>query len=382
MLALKTEKLEGRVEAMADFRKAIEERLSGLNQEIGELRSSIMERDRAVRDVQAGFSRIEEMAEGMEPEKIASQLARKDETIERNQAAIEGLSLKAKQLRADVKANSDILENIKDIKNVIRVVRTLKQKVGKVEDDRRFTSRTAGKIETMFSDLGDKLGEFQSYKEKIAFNEETMHEIMKTVDTFEARLEGTVKKDDLGKLKDSVDTRFEKTVTEMDDKIYDVRKLLESLLDALREGGIKGVLESASKSRLEERFATKNDLDEIRTRLEALRNAARKVVSEKQREFAGEMPRPSGEIPRAPARVAPAGAEKEEGPIAGIKDRVDSLIGQADEAIKAGSMDDARSHYREAVSLFNQLSGAESYDEAVLVFERMNRLYRRLRLYS
>ena len=46
MLLLKTEKIEGKLESIAEGRKALEERMSGLNQEIGELRSSIMEKDR------------------------------------------------------------------------------------------------------------------------------------------------------------------------------------------------------------------------------------------------------------------------------------------------------------------------------------------------
>ncbi|MCK4714764.1 MAG: hypothetical protein KAT35_04260, partial [Candidatus Aenigmarchaeota archaeon] len=39
MILLKTEKLEGKIEAAAEFRESVEERLSGMNQEIGELRS-------------------------------------------------------------------------------------------------------------------------------------------------------------------------------------------------------------------------------------------------------------------------------------------------------------------------------------------------------
>ena len=61
MLLLKTEKLEGRLETMGEFRKAMEERLSVLNQEIGELRSSIMEKDKVLREVQQGFSKIRDM---------------------------------------------------------------------------------------------------------------------------------------------------------------------------------------------------------------------------------------------------------------------------------------------------------------------------------
>jgi uncharacterized phage infection (PIP) family protein YhgE len=400
MLVLKTEKLEGKLEAMADFRKAMEERLSGLNQEIGELRSAIMEKDRIINQIQGGFGKIREAAEGMEPDKIAKQLAAKEEAIEKNQAAIESLVLQAKELRKEIKANSDILEGVRDIKNVSGLVQTLKQKMGKIEEDRKFTSRTAGKIETMFSDLSDKLGEFQSYKEKIGFNEETMHELMKVVDMLETRFDENAKKDDVKRIEGSVDERFERARTEVDDKLYDIRNLIDDLLTALKEGGIKGVLERVGRVNLERTFATKSDVEEIRAKLDKLREATSQTVREKQREFAKKRPKATDALgigrfrkapeapprearPReAPARAAPKERPRQASPVLAIQDRVDSLTEQAEEAVKLGNLDVAKNLYREALSLYNQLNEAESYQEAAALYERIRRLYSRLRIYS
>jgi chromosome segregation ATPase len=388
MLLLKTEKLEGKIEAMADFRKAVEERLSSLNQEIGELRSSILERDKSLREIQEGFAKVREISEGIEPEKITGELAKKDEAIEKNQALIESLTTHIKQLRKDIKANSDVLENIRDIKNLANIIQTLKNKMGKIEEDRKFTSRTAGKIETMFSELSDKLGDFQSYKDKITFNEDTMHEIMKTMDMLETKLEETSKKDDLKKLEGSIDEKFERARTETDDKFYDVRNLIDDLLAALKNAGIKGVLEKVGKVNLERTFATKTDVEEVRTKLESLREAAIETAREKQREFAREGPKPSRQIPEAPLRETPektpAQAQQagQVSPVLGIQDKVDSMIDQAEEAIKMGNLDIARNLYREALSLYNQLNQAESYQEAMVIYDRIKSLYSRLRIYS
>ncbi len=465
MLILKTEKLDGKIEAMADYRKAVDERLSGLNQEIGELRSSVMERDRVIRDVQKGFSKIEEMAEGMEPEKITRQLTKKDESIEKNQAAIEALAAQIKQLRKDTKANSSILEGVREIKNIENIVQMLNQKMGKIDDDRKFTSRTAGKIEAMFSDVSDKLGEFQSYKDKIAFNEETMHEIMKVVDMLETRFDETTKKDDLKKLEGSVEEGFEKVRTEGDDKLYELKKLMDNLLTALKESGMRGVLESVGKSRLDKMFATKDDLEEIGAKLDMLREATAQTVREKQIELAGERPtpdtkvsipavgrqqtprvsRPAREIPQAPVpekpkpregpekappkkepvkksrgRIPPAPVRKEAppskepvkgpwkripptpargeampqpgpeekppssriSPILAVEDSMDSLMEQIEEAIKRGNLEIAKKLYRETLSLYDQLNEAENYQDVTVLYDRIKRLYSRLRIYT
>jgi chromosome segregation ATPase len=371
LLILKTEKLEGKIEALEDLRTSVEERISGLNEEIGELRSSIMEKDKAIREVQTGFAKIRDLAENLEPERIESQLAKKDEEIEKNMAQIESLSVKIDAMRKDVKKNSGVIENIRDIENLIRMMKNLKEKLARVEEERKFTSRTAGKIETMFADLSDKLGEFQSYKDKIAFNEETMHEIMKSLDMLETRFDETSKKDDIKKLESRVDKKFEKMKTESEDRIYDLKKMLDELLTSLKHGGMKGMLEKVGKVNLERMFASRGDLEEIRTKLDLLRDTSMKTAREKQAEFGI-----SRRIPKAPPRGA------RPGPVMGIQDRVDSILDQAEEAIKLGNHDLARNLYRQALSLYNQLNQAESYQEAVKLYEKIRHLYSRLRIYA
>ncbi len=430
MLLLKTEKLEGKIESVADSRKAVDERLSEINQEIGELRSSIMEKDRIIREVQTGFGKIRDVADGMEPEKIAGQLAAKEEIIEKNQAGIESLGMQVKQMRKDIKANSGMLDGIRDIKNMDNLVQTIKQKMERIENDRKFTSRTAGKIETMFSDVSDKLGEFQGYKDKIAFNEETMHEIMKSMDTLEARFDATAKKDELKRAEGSIDKRFEGMRTEHDDRLYELKKVVDNLLTTLRESGIKGVLESVSKSNLDKMFAARSDVEEIRTSLDMLREATGRAAREKQSEFALERPgarpdgrrapqqataggqRPKQKIPGAAVREGPTAgraaemniperpasgkqqpgvippapsrgaAPPQSNPVIGIENRVDSVIMQAEEAIKKGDLTVARRLYKEGLSMYGMLNRAESCQEAAVMYGRMKRLYSRLRIYG
>ncbi len=315
-----------------------------------------------------------------------------------------------KQLRVTVKDNTDILESIKDIKNLLNIINTLKDKVGKVEEHRKYTTRTAGKIEAMFAELSGKLAEFQGYKDKISFNEETMHEIMKAVDILETRLTEAARKDDLKKLEDSVDDKLEKTTTEVDDKLFDLRKLFDELLEGLKEAGIKSVLEKVGRSGLEKSFASRDDLEELRQRLDSLREASARVAAEKEREFAQERPR---KVPRAPSRepagpiireaeprkseqipeapgpeatpeevILPIEEQPQPGPAADINEAIDSIIDQAEEAIRMGNLDVAKNRYREALSLYSQLNESESYEQAAAIYEKIRRLYSRLRIYS
>jgi hypothetical protein len=66
----------------------------------------------------------------------------------------------------------------------------------------------------------------------------------------------------------------------------------------------------------------------------------------------------------------------------GIKEGIDRAIEQAEESIKKGNLDTAKNFYRRAISMYNQLNKAESFQEAKTTYERIRKLYSRLRIYS
>ena len=425
MLVLKTEKIEGKIEAASEDRKVLDERISGLNQEIGELRSSILEKDKLIREFQSGFTKIKDTAESMDPERIARQFAKSEQAAEKLEAEVEKMSLLMKTMKEELVRNTEILDNVKDTKNLTRLVQTLKEKMGKIEENKKYTARTAGKIETMFTDLSDKLAEFQSYKDKIAFNEETMHEIMKSMDMVEARLGEVVKKSDLKKSEGSVDERLQRVSVKSDDSTHEVKSLLNELLSGLEEAGVKGVLEKAAKSKTERMFATREDLERLAASIKEVEERSkkhaesasrsevsrlwkelerlRKAESRDSERFSKAMesatrrmdkveaapppqpatphlpdvPSPTAQnFPPPPPAFAPAGAGHE------AKSRIESLIDQAEENIKKNDLDGAKNLYRQALSLYNQMKEVEDYQEADAIFNDIRKLYTRLRIYS
>ncbi len=400
MLLLKTEKLEGKLDAAAQSRGALEERLSGLNQEIGELRSSIMEKDKLIREFQGGFTRIKETAEAMEPEKVASRFAKLEEGIEKNEAGLEKVGMQMQEARKEVKDISEILENVRDVKNLVKLIKTLQEKVDKVEEHRKYASRTAAKIESMFSDMSSRLAEFQSFKDKISFNEETMHELMKSADMLETRMGGLVKKDDFKNFQTSIEDKISGVETKTDDKIYEMKDIMSDLLKSLKEAGLKGLLEEVGKSKVDKMFATREEVDSLRESLEELRKAASSTAEEKVRDFAKASQEAQesrerssfADVPRASAKGTARQVRKESVPVApskkgeqsvdGIREGIDSIIERAEESIKGNDMDEAKNLYRKALSMYNQLNRAESYQEAGEIYERIRKLYSRLRVYT
>jgi hypothetical protein len=413
-LILKTEKLEGKFDAMAAERQALSDRISVLNEEIGEIRSSVLGRDRTFSDIQSEFKEMKDAVKEISPRSIAANLERGVQGIEVNAVKIEGLEARTKELSKELKNIKTTLFKIRDVQNLVEIIEGLKKKIDVVEKDRKYTSRLAGKIEAMFAEMSEKLGEVDRFKDKITLNEDAMHELMKTVDMIDIKLDQMVKKDDVKMVEDEFAKKIEATRMEWDDKIYDVKKIVDELLESLKNAGVKGMLEKVGKLKLKSAFATRNELTDIKRRLDDLRSLSDEIKDLKMRQFiAAEKPsvepvaktgrRP---IPKAPAReeLKPAQEDAEEaGPRAApsppqqevpqevkegmesvgmVAEKLISIIEQAGEAVKAGQTEIARSKYLEALSLYNQLSQAATPEEAEELYERIRKLYNRLRIYG
>lgn len=262
-LTLKVEKLGGKIESLEEIRHAVDERFSRLSEEIGELRSSILEKDRAFDKVEAGFSRMEEIVEELEPTKLRKELDKRSEGIVKNQAKIEALGLQIKELSKTIKDFRDLLGKIKDVKNLVNISNEMSKIFTKVQQERRTINKTAGKIETIFSELSRKVSEFDSYKDKVDFNAETMHDLMKSLDMLEVKLEDVLKKEDMAK----IDERIKKMETEVKDNVQDIKDIVNMLVSSLKKTNLKEIIE---KQGIESVGSINDRVSQLQKRLEAI----------------------------------------------------------------------------------------------------------------
>jgi chromosome segregation ATPase len=266
-LTLKVEKLGGKIESLEEIRHTVDERFSRLSEEIGELRSSILEKDRAFDKVEAGFNRMEEIVEELEPTKLRKELDKKSEGIVKNQAKIEALSLQIKELSKTIKGFRDMLGKIKDVKNLVNISNEMTKIFTNVQQERRTINKTAGKIETIFSELSRKVSEFDSYKDKVDFNAETMHDLMKSLDMLEVKLEDVLKKEDMGK----IDERIKKMETEVKDNVQDIKDIVNMLISSLKRTNLREIIE---KQGIESVGSINDRISQLQKRLEAVEGLA------------------------------------------------------------------------------------------------------------
>ena len=386
-IIVSVEKIQAKLETIEDLRQTMEERISRLSEEIGELRSSILEKDKTFNQVESGFEKVKEIFDELQPKKIRAELDRKEDAIEKIGARVESFDTKISEMKKNMADVVSIMEKIKDIKNVVAISENISKKMSKIEDDKKDTAKTAGKVESLFSEITEKMAEFHSYRDKIEFSSESMHDIMKSIDMMEVKIENAVTKEDMKK----VDDRFEQLEKDLTDKTQIIRDIVDDLVTDLKKGGVKDLLAKQGKSRIDEINKRLSEIHDYEKGLKSLKDDFARLREEKARETkvlvseiqnlkAGARPAP-GKDPKKQPIAAPAPDHGEAGeayadPVQGQD--ISQLMDQCHGQIDSGNIESAKNTYNEIISMYEQAKDSPGAEE---IYGKIKRLYYRLQIY-
>jgi uncharacterized coiled-coil DUF342 family protein len=268
-LLLRIEKSEGRFEAVNTSIANVGERIGHLSEEIGELRSSLMERERSFRNVEKEFGTVKDIVENIEPAKFTRSLEGMKTEFTKSEAKLEGLDTRLTSLKKRMDELREVMDKIHGIKNLMTVADTVRQILEKMEEKKTYITKTASKTESMFVEVGEKLKEFEEYRNKIDANAEMLYELMRSVDGMEAKMEKVATKEAL----ESTEERAEWLRTEYDDKVADLKDIISELVSAIREGDI--ILKGGKKV-----FAPKDEVRELKEKFDELRKTGKVGVAQ------------------------------------------------------------------------------------------------------
>lgn len=419
---LAVEKIQAKLETVEGLRQATEEKISRISEEIGELRSAIMEKEKTFSQVESGFERVKEIFQEMQPKKIRAELDRKEDEIEKINAKVESFDTRIADMKKKMDDVASIMEKIKDLKNVIAISETISKKMAKIDEDRKETTKVAAKVESMFSEITEKMSEFHNYRGKIEFSSESMHDMMKSLDMLEVRVENAFTKDDAKKM----DDRMEQLETDLTDKIQAVRDIVDDLVTSLRKGGVKDLLKEAGKTKMDEINKKFSQLADYEKSLKETRNELAKLREEKSKEIisltseveklkrgkpaiimkneavpeakkkkdmmegrrlktegvadAFKPSTPSGQ--RQPAQTSAPQPEQKPETLEYAEPEVQDinyLIEQCHTNVDKGSIAEARKLYSQILSAYEQ---AKDSPEGEQLYSRIKRLYYRLQIYA
>jgi len=243
-LLLQLEKLDGRIQSEAEMRNNLDEKIGRLSEEIGELRSMILDRERANNAIESEFEKMKDSVSDIDPGKIKKDLEKKEADISQNNMQIEKLSKLTEGLSTDLKAFRSQMDKIKSFENIVSMYHEIDKKIGKIRESEQYVDRLAAKVESIFAELDKRTTELVEVEERTRTLQELTTDLMKSLDKDEIRLKEAVYREDLAKISGGLDERVKKidnSVKDFESKILDFSSTIKEFGITIKELDRKGM---------------------------------------------------------------------------------------------------------------------------------------------
>ncbi|MFH1290909.1 MAG: hypothetical protein ABIH92_05915, partial [Nanoarchaeota archaeon] len=120
-LSTEVERMKASIESFGEVRKGLTERISGLSEQIGELRAMILDRDRTIQELELKAVKAADLVESVQPDKLMIQLQKEDAKFEALKANLEGNEAIMDRVMEELKEVRKKLEFFRGIDEIIKL---------------------------------------------------------------------------------------------------------------------------------------------------------------------------------------------------------------------------------------------------------------------
>lgn len=204
-LVLRLEKIDGKLEILDRSRNDVNDRLTQTAEEIGELRTMMMERERTFDKVKSQFDLVKESVNDIRPERLSKKFEKTEQNILENKAKIETLETLIKTLAEENRRFRRLMEKIKSFENLVDISYEMERKLTRINEIKNYADVVVSKVENIFSELNEKVSQLESQREKIEKLDELTIEITKMLDEVSIKMTKFVTEKDLKDFKKSLE---------------------------------------------------------------------------------------------------------------------------------------------------------------------------------
>ena len=166
-LLLKTEKIEGKLASFEEARGRIDDRIMRVSEQVGEIRSMVLEREKSFGLLEGDFEMIKDAFEDIKPSEFSKELNKKEQAIMGVSVRVEKMEAILARLSEDVSEFRKLLDTIKSFENLVDVAREINEKISGINETKKYTERLAAKSESIFAELNKQVMALEDYRNKI-----------------------------------------------------------------------------------------------------------------------------------------------------------------------------------------------------------------------
>ncbi len=228
-------KLQASVEAFGEVRKSFTERFSRISEQIGEIRSMILERDKSIQEIELKAVKAYDLVDSVHPEKISTLVQRESAKIEALKANLEGNEAIMGRVMDELKDTRRKIEFFRGVEEIIKLSEEVKKELIEIKKVESKVNINTDKVETIYSEMRSKFQDIDAFDSEIKEAKVTIDQNSKDVSFLKDKVAGLAEKSELERLINKVQ-RYVDALKELQKKSSMTKDIeqLRTLLDSLK----------------------------------------------------------------------------------------------------------------------------------------------------
>ena len=182
-LEAELEKLKAEISIGNELRKATTQRISGLEEQLGELRGILSEKERQIREISLKSSKASELVEQTHPEKMMLLQEKQNARIEILSGRVTSYHKISDNIIKDLKEIRQKIGLFKGVSQIIKLNEEVKDNLNLMDKTKLMMERHAEKAEKMLIKMDKKYAEFIRYKKINEDMKQEFNEMLKQLDS-------------------------------------------------------------------------------------------------------------------------------------------------------------------------------------------------------
>jgi hypothetical protein len=251
-------KIKSSLEALNEVRKANSEQFTRTSEQIGELRGSLMDTNKAVGSIEVASTKAIDMVNSVQPDKLMIEVRKTDGKVEALRANIEANETIMKDMMKEMKDIRAQMTFYKGVDQVVKMNNEIKQELIDIKKTEGMVGKHADRVETIFVEVEKKFYDLEKFSDAVKELDKSFRKISTDFDKIRLSVDDKSEKKDLMKLVDKfadfekhtsnilklLDQKSKNTIIELNNSFNSLREQMEVKYNKKIE--VKGLSEDAA----------------------------------------------------------------------------------------------------------------------------------------
>jgi DNA repair exonuclease SbcCD ATPase subunit len=232
-LSTEVDRLKAGQEAFQEVRKSFTERFTRFSEQIGELRSMILDRDRTFQALELKSIKAIDLVESIKPDKFMMDLERQNVRIEALKANLEGNEAILDQVMEELKEIRRKMSFFRGVEEIINLSEEIKKELIGIKKIEGTINIQTDKVQTIYSDMRKKMQDLDAFNSQLQEAKANIEQNSKELDTLKTKSVNFAEKEEVDRIIDKVQ-KYSDSLKEIQKKTplsRDIEKLKSILGD-------------------------------------------------------------------------------------------------------------------------------------------------------